>query len=409
MNLTKEFEQPAGIALDRPLNHPGGGTTAPGTTAWGAIAALTFSIVVLLVAELLPASILTPMAEGLGISQGLAGQTLTVTAIAAIFSSLLLTRVARGIDRRQVILGFMVLMVASNLLVALAPNFTLLLFGRLLLGLALGGLWAIATSVTMRLAPEPMVPRALSVVFGGISVAMVIAAPLGSYFGAMVGWRGVFGATAVLSLLGGIWLYAAMPALPAEREGRGRGILAVAQRPGMKVALLAMMFVFAGQFTFFSYMRPFFEQVTGLGVAAISGVFLLFGVANFIGTVVCPPLLRMRLKATLAAGPALIGLFALILASAGYAPWIAAVMIALWGVVFGSVPVGWSTWIARNLPDDVENAGGLQVAVIQLANAAGAAWGGYLLEAGGATMPLFAAAALMLAAAFVSAVRLRTR
>ncbi len=78
-------------------------------------------------------------------------------------------------------------------------------------------------------------------------------------------------------------------------------------------------------------------------------------------------------------------------------------------MVFGSVPVGWSTWIARNLPDDVENAGGLQVAVIQLANAAGAAWGGYLLEAGGATMPLFAAAALMLAAAFVSAVRLRTR
>ncbi|MEN1743335.1 MFS transporter, partial [Pseudomonas aeruginosa] len=78
------------------------------------------------------------------------------------------------------------------LLVSFANSFSLLLIGRACLGLALGGFWAMSASLTMRLVPPRTVPKALSVIFGAVSIALVIAAPLGSFLGELIGWRNVF-------------------------------------------------------------------------------------------------------------------------------------------------------------------------------------------------------------------------
>jgi DHA1 family purine ribonucleoside efflux pump-like MFS transporter len=161
--------------------------------------------------------------------------------------------------------------------------------------------------------------------------------------------------------------------------------------------MLAIFTVFAGQFAVFTYTRPFLEQVSGFGVSGVSSILLIFGIANFVGTSLSSIALRTSLKTTLALAPLVLALCAVGLAFAGIDQWAVAVLFAVWGFAFGMVPVGWSTWVTRNLGDDAENAGGLQVAIIQLANTVGAAAGGLVFDATGATGPIVAGGLLLAA------------
>ncbi len=166
--------------------HPGAFSEAePAAPAWMAVFSLAMGVFGLLTAEYLPASLLTLMATDLGVSEALAGQAVTVTAVIALFAGLLVPGLTRGIDRRWVLLGFSTLMVASNLLVAVSSSFAVLLLMRILLGIALGGFWSMAAAVAMRLVPSALLPRALSIIFSGIAIGTVVAVPLGSYLGGL--------------------------------------------------------------------------------------------------------------------------------------------------------------------------------------------------------------------------------
>lgn len=164
--------------------------------AWMAVFSLAMGVFGLLTAEYLPASLLTPMALDLGVSEALAGQAVTVTAVVALFAGLLVPGLTRALDRRVVLLAFSTLMVASNLLVAMSSSLAVLLAMRILLGVALGGFWSMAAAVAMRLVSPALLPRALSIIFSGIAVGTVVAVPLGSYLGGRYGWRSAFVAAA---------------------------------------------------------------------------------------------------------------------------------------------------------------------------------------------------------------------
>ena len=167
---------------------------------WSAVFSVAFCVACLIIVEFLPVSLLTPMAQDLGISEGVAGQSVTVTAFVAMFASLFITQTIQATDRRYVVILFAVLLTLSCLLVSFANSFSLLLIGRACLGLALGGFWAMSASLTMRLVPPRTVPKALSVIFGAVSIALVIAAPLGSFLGELIGWRNVFNVSGLIEM-----------------------------------------------------------------------------------------------------------------------------------------------------------------------------------------------------------------
>ncbi|MEN1572294.1 hypothetical protein AAIJ07_34035, partial [Pseudomonas aeruginosa] len=47
---------------------------------WSAVFSVAFCVACLIIVEFLPVSLVTPMAQDLGISEGVAGQSVTVTA-----------------------------------------------------------------------------------------------------------------------------------------------------------------------------------------------------------------------------------------------------------------------------------------------------------------------------------------
>src|SRR5690606_7818062 len=136
-------------------------------------------------------------------------------------TSLLTATVTRSIDRRYVLLGFSVLLTISNIMVATAPSFAVLLTGRVLLGIALGGFWTMSAATVMRLVPEKSIPRALSILFSGVSAATIFAAPLGSYLGDVIGWRDVFLLASLLGVLALVVQFLTLPKMPP----RGRATL----------------------------------------------------------------------------------------------------------------------------------------------------------------------------------------
>ncbi|AEA60312.1 MFS transporter [Burkholderia gladioli] len=371
--------------------------------SWSAVYALALGVFGLVTAEFLPASLLTPLAASLGITEGTAGQAVTVTAAVALVTSLLIAVLTRGIDRRRVLLAFSVLLVISNLLVASAGSFLAILLGRVLLGIALGGFWTMSAATAMRLVPAAMVPRALSIIFSGVAVATIAAAPLGSYFGHLIGWRNVFYAAAAIGALALAAQFATLPSMAPSGTTRLRTLLDVLRRPTVGIGMFAVTLVFSGHFAFFTYLRPFLEDVAGVGVNALSAILLGYGVANFLFTPVAGRALERGLRPMMIAMPALMVVLGAALALFGKLTALDAVLVALWGAAFGGVPVAWSTWVTRVVPDEAESAGGLIVAAIQLAISLGAAAGGVVFDTNGAT-GVFVAAAVVLVVAVTTIV-----
>ncbi|WP_343552312.1 MFS transporter [Pantoea sp.] len=375
--------------------------------AWGAVFAMAFGVFGLITAEFLPVSLLTPIADSLSISEGQAGQTVTVTALVALLTSLVIGNVTRQLDRRVVMLGFTLLLIASALLVAFAENLPMILLARVLLGVAIGGFWTLSTAITMRLVPSDQVPRALSIVFSGISLATIIAAPLGSYLGGIIGWRNIFMLTAALGVLALLWQFFTLPAMPPVNKARSGGVLDLLRKSVMRWGMLAVIMMFTGHFAFFTYLRPFLEGSAQLNVNQLSLVLLAFGVANFFGTSLAGYLVTRSVSLTLTAMALVMSVTALLLVSFGDVSWLVAAGVALWGLAFGSMPTGWSTWISRAVPDDAESGGGLLVATIQLAITAGAAAGGWMFDLQGAGGVFLASGVLMLLAAITIFTRVR--
>ena len=353
--------------------------------AWGAVTSLALGVFSLVTAEFLPASLLTPMAATFRVSEALVGQAVTVTAAGALVAALLAAVATRGIDRRLVLMGFSVLLIASNLLVALAPDLTVLLLARLLLGIALGGFWSMATAVAMRLVPPAMLPRALSMIFSGVSVATIAAAPLGAWLGHLYGWRTVFLLAMSIGVVTLLFQAATLPALASTGTARLRTLADVLARPGIAIGMLGPVLVFGGHFGLFTFIRPLLEDAAGIGIDTMSLILLGFGIANFAGTLLAGLLLERSLRLTLTLMPLAIGAAGLALAGYHAGALACTVPMIVWGLAFGGVPVGWSTWLARAVPDEAESAGGLLVAAVQLAIAAGAAAGGAVFGLAGVT------------------------
>lgn len=381
----------------------------PIAPAWGAVISMTLGVFGLVTAEFLPASLLTPMANDLGINEALAGQAVSATAIVAMITCLLIATLTRRFDRRHVLLGFSILLIISNILVAIAPNLSFLLMGRVLLGIALGGFWTMAAAVVMRLVPEYLVPRALSILFSGVSIATVFAAPLGSFLGDMIGWRNIFLLTGGLGVVVLIAQFATLPRLAPVGHASLRTLFDVMMRPRMRFGLVLTMLIFTGHFAMFTYVRPFLENVTGVAISGVSGILLGFGIANFLGTYLAGALIERNLKRTLSIMPIIMGFAGLSLATFQGSSTIGdSILIAIWGMAFAAMPVGWSTWITRTVPDEAESGGGLLVAAIQLAIALGAALGGAIYTASGALGVFGLSGCLLLVAGAVVLLGLRT-
>ena len=348
---------------------------------WGGVFAMTLCVFVLIASEFMPVSLLTPIARELHIREGLAGQGIAISGALAVLTSLTISHIAGDLNRKYLLQGLTVLMAISGLVIAVAPSYPVYMLGRALIGVVIGGFWSLSAATAIRLVPQHQVPRALAIFNGGNALATVVAAPLGSYLGTTVGWRGAFLCIVPLAIAAFIWLWVSLPTMKSDKKQKLEGtLLRLFSDAIVLTGLLACGLFFIGQFALFTYVRPFLENVTNVGPAEFSLILFAIGAAGFVGTLVVSTFLNARLYQILIMIPLLMATVAGTLLLFGHSIWAVTVLLSLWGLLATAAPTGWWTWIARALPEDAEAGGGLMVAVIQLSIALGSTAGGVVFD-----------------------------
>ena len=370
---------------------------------WSAVFSLFMGVTCLIAAEFTPVSLLTPIARGLAVSEGMAGQTVTAVGALAVLTSLLLAPLTRHTDRRRILLVLSALLIVSNLVVAAAQSYVMLLFGRAVLGICVGGFWSMASAVTIQLVPQKDIPRALSILYSGVAVATILSLPLASMLEEAFGWRNVFLLSAAPCLMSFLWQYLVLPPLPPRPGNDFRGMAALLKVRWVLAGMAATVFGYGGYHALFTYLRPCLEHLPSMTPTRLSAVLLAYGISNTIGTFTAGFLLNRYFRPTLlGVHAALAAMAAALFFCSGHIV-VTPARLLVWGFLFGLLCVGWTTWVAFTLADKAEIAGGLSVAAIQFSIGSAAALGGSMYDASGMPGIFLLAAALLVGATLLTA------
>lgn len=348
--------------------------------AWSAVFSMSLCVAMLIASEFMPVSLLTPIADSLQTTAGQAGQAISISGFFAVIASLLMTTVAGQINRKSILLSMTVLMWVSLVMIASAPNYIVLMLARAVLGVCIGGFWALGTAVIMRLVSREHVSKALTIMFTGQAIAAAFASPLGGYLGDVIGWRGVFWVLVPIVTVNLVWQLIALPSLPTSEKQSFSGMLALLKRGYFLRGIAAVLFVFSGAFAMFTYLRPFLESVTQVDIVLLSQLLLVLGIAGFAGTWIGGKFADSHTVRLLQFVPFVMALVTLGLLGLGNFVLATAVLLAIWGAMNTAMSISWMAWLSQNVDDAPEAAGSIFVATVQAAILLGAAFGGMLLD-----------------------------
>ncbi|RPF29481.1 putative MFS family arabinose efflux permease [Streptomyces sp. Ag109_G2-6] len=371
---------------------------------WAAVAAVSLAIFCLITSELLPVGLLTSVGADLRVSDGTAGLMVTVPGLVAGFCAPLVTVGAARLDRRQVLCALIGLMAAANLAAALAPGFAVVLAARLLVGISVGGFWAIAGGLAVRLVPAHRVGRATALIFGGVPTASVLGVPAGTLLGELGGWRTAFAAVGALGALTLAALLLLLPALPPATPVTFAELPALLRTDaGVRTGVTVTFLVVTGQFAAYTFVRPLLRDVSGVDTGLVSTLLLGYGLAGVAGNFLAGPRDPRRTLLTVSATLTVV----LALTAVLPGPVAGTGLLMLWGLAYGGVSVSLQGWMLRAAPRAAEAASALMVAMFNFAIAAGALAGGLAVDRVSVPAAPLTGAALMLLAALTVTVHLR--
>jgi predicted MFS family arabinose efflux permease len=368
-----------------------GGESRPGLPSsiqsplrsWLSVVSVAIGAFAFVTTEFLPVGLLPQIARDLGVSPGTAGLMVTTPgAIAAVSAPAMMLGAGR-IDRRLILLALTVLLLASNLVSAFAPNFGFMLLGRALLGACLGGFWTLALAASGRLVREHHAAKATAMILAGVTCATVIGVPLGTFISGLSSWRASFVATGVLAAFALAAQALLLPSLPSSAAIRFSDLRALLGRPHPRKSLLMVALVFGAHFSSYTYIAPYLVQNAKFSLTTITALLLGFGFVGFISNFAISATVTRNLKASLVAmvSTLMISLSVLPLLPDSQAGVIVAVLG--WGVAFGAIPLCLSIWMQLSAPDLPEAGSALFVSIIQVAIALGSFVGGVVVDMAG--------------------------
>lgn len=364
-----------------------------------ALLALTLGAFGIGTTEFVVVGLLPDIAATYSVSIPTAGLVVTGYALGVVAGAPVMTGLGTRIARKRMLLGMLTLLVAGNLLSAVAPTFGPMLAGRIVASLAHGAFFGIGAVVAGTLVAPERKASAIAIMFTGLTVATVIGVPVGTLLGQQFGWRLTFALVALIGIVGLLGVAALIPEQPAPRDARLRHELGALANPQVLLAMAMTVLGFGGVFAAITYLAPMMTEVAGYAEASVTWLLVLFGLGMFVGNLLggryADRHLMPMLFTTLALLSVVLGVFSV---SAHNKPAAAVTIVLIGALGFATVPP-----LQKRVLDQAAGAPTLASAVnigaFNLGNALAAWLGGLVISAGfGYTAPNWVGAALALSA-----------
>jgi len=350
-----------------------------------ALWALTISAFGIGTTEFVIVGLLPTVANDLNTSISSAGLLVSLYALGVAIGAPVLTALTSKIARKRLLIGIMLLFIIGNGLATIAPSFTLLILARILTGFAHGVFFSIGSTIAASLVPEDKRASAISIMFAGLTVAIVTGVPLGTYIGQNFGWRATFIGVAILGVIGALASYFLVPSnIKKSPPLRLVDQLKVLKNPSILLVLAITALGYGGTFVTFTYLAPLLEEVTGFSASMTSVLLLVYGIAIALGNIIGGKVSNKT------PGKALMVMFALqavvlvVLYFTANSPILSIVTLFFMGILaFSNVPA-LQLYVVKMaekyLPGTEDVASALNIAAFNVGIAIGAYVGGLIVE-----------------------------
>ncbi|MFJ4111880.1 MFS transporter [Pseudomonas sp. NPDC089758] len=340
--------------------------------------ALAVAGFVTILTEALPAGLLPQISAGLGISEALAGQLVTIYAIGSLVAAIPLTAATQGVRRRPLLLATIAGFVVANTVTTFSCNYVLTMVARFLAGVSAGLLWALLAGYAARMVPEHQKGRAIAIAMVGTPLALSLGVPAGTFLGNWVGWRTCFGIMSGLALVLMLWVRVKVPDFAGQVAGKRLSLGRVFTVAGVRPVLFVVLVFVLAHNILYTYIAPF---LAAAGMAERTDlVLLVFGVTSLLGIWIIGVLIDRHLRMLTLTITALFGLAAVALGVDADASTMVYVAVATWGLAFGGAATLFQTAIAKTAGEGADVAQSMLVTAWNMAIAGGGIIGGVLLD-----------------------------
>ncbi|MDR6507104.1 MFS transporter [Arthrobacter oryzae] len=347
--------------------------------------------------------LLPEVATDFQVSEATAGWLISGYALAVVVGALLLTAAVTRFERKPVLAVLLVLFIGGNLISAVAPEYSMMMIGRIVAALAHGAFFGIGAVVAADMVAPTKKAGAIAIMFTGLTAANVLGVPFGTMLGQAAGWRSTFWAITGIGVLALVGIMTLVPktgrADAPARSGAGglRGELSAFRSGQVWLSILVTILGYGGMFGAFTYIAFTLTEVTGFSAATVPWLLILFGVGLFVGNTVGGKAADRNVDRTLLVVLAVLVVILVAFAlTAGNQPLTIASIILMGGFGFATVP-GLQMRVMKYANGAPTLASGANIGAFNVGNALGAWLGGVTITAGlGYTSPIWAGALITL-------------
>ena len=339
--------------------------------------------------------LLPEVAADFSVTEASAGWLISGYALAVVVGALLLTAAVTRFERKPVLAVLMVLFIAGNLVSALAPDYAIMMVGRIIAALAHGAFFGIGSVVAAGMVAPTKKAGAIAIMFTGLTAANVLGVPFGTMLGQAAGWRSTFWAITGIGVLALVGILSLVPKTGAGESAAGglRGELRAFRSGQVWLSIFVTILGYGGMFGAFTYIAFTLTEVTGFSAATVPWLLIIFGVGLFLGNTVGGKAADRNVDRTLLVVLAALVVVLIVFAlTAANQPMTIVSMVLLGGFGFATVP-GLQMRVMKYADSAPTLASGANIGAFNVGNALGAWLGGVTITAGlGYTSPIWAGA-----------------
>ncbi|MHA6531696.1 MFS transporter [Paenibacillus sp. BAC0078] len=355
----------------------------PERLPWTGLLALAMAGFICILTETIPAGLLLQISSGLGVTEAMAGQLVTLYALGSLLAAIPLTTATRGWRRRPLLLTCILGFLVFNTVTTFSSSYPLTLVARFLAGVSAGVLWGMVAGYARRMVPEQLKGRAMAVAMTGTPLALALGVPLGTWIGDLAGWRNVFGSLSLLALLLTVWVLWKLPDYPGEAADKRLPLHRIFTAPGVRPILFVVLAWVLAHNILYTYIAPYLTQARLTGQVDL--VLLIFGITALLGIWMTGIWIDRHLRLLVLVSIAAFALASILLGMGGSQPLVIYLAVAVWGLTFGGAATLLQTAIAIAGGKSADVAQSMLVTAWNLAIGGGGVAGGILLETTGVT------------------------